>query len=100
MLRDYRTTEYASKTGFSFHVISDEEAGFAWGKTQNGIGARRVDPVTYHTLYEEFVIHGVTDFKERPEDANAFYDRYDYGQLAEENHLTAGQIAEDIINTL
>ena len=29
-----------------------------------------------------------------------FYDRYDYGQLAEENHLTAGQIAEDIINTL
>lgn len=28
------------------------------------------------------------------------YDRYDYGQLAEENHLTAGQIAEDIINTL
>ena len=78
VLRDYRTTEYASKTGFSFHVISDEEAGFAWGKTQNGIGARRVDPVTYHTLYEEFVIHGVTDFKERPEDANAFYDRYDY----------------------
>lgn len=29
-----------------------------------------------------------------------FYDRYDYGQLAEENHLTAGQIVEDIINTL
>ncbi len=24
VLRDYRTTEYASKTGFSFHVISDE----------------------------------------------------------------------------
>ena len=29
-----------------------------------------------------------------------FYDRYDYGKLAEENHLTAGQIAEDIINNL
>ena len=29
-----------------------------------------------------------------------FYDRYDYGKLAEENHLTSGQIVEDILNTL
>lgn len=29
-----------------------------------------------------------------------FYDRYDYGKLAEENHLTAGQIAEDIMKNL
>lgn len=29
-----------------------------------------------------------------------FYDRYDYGKLAEENHLTSSQIAEDIINNL
>ncbi|MBO6203048.1 MAG: 1-deoxy-D-xylulose-5-phosphate synthase, partial [Selenomonas sp.] len=29
-----------------------------------------------------------------------FYDRYDYAKLAEENHLTAGQIAEDIRKTL
>lgn len=29
-----------------------------------------------------------------------FYDRYDYGKLAEENHLTAGQIAEDIVKNL
>ena len=29
-----------------------------------------------------------------------FYDRYDYGKLAEENHLTAVQIAEDIMDKL
>ena len=29
-----------------------------------------------------------------------FYDRYDYGKLAEEHHLTAGQIAEDILKNL
>ena len=29
-----------------------------------------------------------------------FYDRYDYEVLAKENHLTAEQIAEDVLNTL
>ena len=29
-----------------------------------------------------------------------FYDRYDYGKLAQEHHLTADQIAADIMNTL
>ncbi|MDD6133384.1 MAG: hypothetical protein PUB49_01545 [Selenomonadaceae bacterium] len=29
-----------------------------------------------------------------------FYDRYDYGKLAQEHHLTAEQIAEDIIKIL
>ena len=78
VLEDWKTETYTSKTGFSFEVISDEEEGFIWGKTQNGIGARWVDEQTYNTLYEEFVIHGVTDYKENPEDALAFYDRYAY----------------------
>lgn len=101
ILEDYRTMEYTSRTGFSFQVITDEEKGFVWGKTEAGIGAQRVDPETFETLYEEFSIHGLADFKENPEDARAFYDRYDFREgesiLAQEDISIDGHPARIVL---
>lgn len=74
VMRDYETTPYSSESGFSFQVLSDREQGFRWGKTADGIGAKREDEHSGEVLYEEFIITNLADYRENPEDAKAYYD--------------------------
>jgi len=75
-MRDYATTRYTSKTGFSFDIISDEEHGFRWGRTAEGVGSKRENEHSGEILYEEFRIATLSDYRERPEDAEAYYDAH------------------------
>lgn len=74
VMRDYETTLYTSSTGFSFHVISDAEHGFRWGRTADGIGAKKENEHSGEVMFEEFRVVTLPDYREKSEDAEAYYD--------------------------
>lgn len=87
----YQTTQ-TSLWGYVFNRITDDAAGFRYGKLQNryGYGASYYDPETGNIrLNITYIIYTSGSFRENPEDALAYYNSEKFQSIYSEGTISA-----------